>query len=206
MKISAILFISIFLTLSLSAQVRNISERQHFKQSDWEVSTSAALGVRSISFESVENYYSNAENEGYFEISVTTAYYFIDGLAFEPELNFNFFDEVTLSLIANLSYTINIPRKSIYPYFKLGYGVSGFEAYYYYYESSEGLFESLDARVFNAAAGLKVIQSSSFALRLELNYKNFSLSKDMIGPYLEPHELKTSASVLSIKIGGSFLL
>ena len=207
-----VIFITIFLTTSLNAQVKNISDRQKFQQFDWECATSLSIGLSSTSFESSEqNYYGNGNGDSkfYSEISLALGFFILDGLSIEPEIEYNFFsDDATLSLIANVAYTFNIPRKKIYPFIKVGYGISGFAVYrYYYYGGSDGLFESLDAKVINAGAGLKIVQSSSFAMRIELNYKNISYAQTQDDPYdlSYDYEISTNTSVISIKIGGSFL-
>ena len=207
-----VIFITIFLTTSLNAQVKNISDRQKFQQFDWECATSLSIGLSSTSFESSEqNYYGNGNGDSkfYSEISLALGFFILDGLSIEPEIEYNFFsDDATLSLIANVAYTFNIPRKKIYPFIKVGYGISGFTVYrYYYYGGSDGLFESLDAKVINAGAGLKIVQSSSFAMRIELNYKNISYAQTQDDHYdlSYDYEISTNTSVISIKIGGSFL-
>lgn len=210
MKNLIIVFITVFLSTSLSAQIINISERQYFKQFNWEVSGSVSLALCRTSFESTSQYYSNGNNDDNLcaEISVLLGFFIIDGLPIEPELEFNFLPhDAALSLIANVSYTINISRKNIYPFFKIGYGVSGYKYIYdYYQEDSKGLFESLNANVINASAGLKIVQSSSFAMRLELNYKNISYDQTVNTPFTDQYDISTKTSVISIKFGGSFLL
>lgn len=208
----SITFIIIFLTTSLTAQVKNITDRQKFQQFDWECDVAFSIGLSSTSFEkSEQNYYGNGNGDSkfYAEISLALGFFILDGLSIEPELEYNFFpDDATLSLIANVAYTFNIPRKKIYPFIKIGYGISGFTVYrYYYYERSNGLFESLDAKVINTGAGLKIVQSSSFAMRIELNYKNISYSQSQDDSYDLSYDYKisTNTSVLSIKVGGSFL-
>lgn len=207
-----ITFIIILLTTSLTAQVKNISGRQKFQQFDWECAAAFSIGLSSTSFESSEqNYYGNGngDSEFYSEISLALGFFILDGLSIEPEIEYNFFsDDATLSIIANVAYTFNIPRKKIYPFIKVGYGISGFTVYrYYYYGGTNGLFESLDAKVINAGAGLKIVQSSSFAMRIELNYKNISYTQSQDDPYdlSNDYEISTNTSALSIKIGGSFL-
>ena len=209
-----VIFITIFLTTSLNAQVKNISDRQKFQQFDWECATSLSIGLSSTSTESsVQNFYNNNSGNGkfYSEISLALGFFILDGLSIEPEIEYNFFEgDATLSIIGNISYTINIPRKKIYPFFKVGYGISSYTVNRYnYYGGSDGLFESLDAKVINAGAGLKIVQSSSFAMRIELNYKNISYTQFQYDPYYEPYdgpdEISTNTSVISIKIGGSFL-
>jgi hypothetical protein len=212
--------ILIIFSVTLTAQVRDLAERQHFKKSDWEVSTSLALGLSSVSFQSnPPNYYNYRNDEEFYsEIALTLGYFVTDGLSVEPELNYNFFPEdASLSIIINLSYTIHVPKKNVYPFFRIGYGKSGYHTFsnYYYYESvnhnsSDGLFSSLDTELFNAGAGLKFIQSSTFAMRMELNYKYLSSDEDytMYDYYLQTTNsgnVKSKASALSIKFGASFL-
>ena len=200
----------IFLTSSLTAQVKNISDRQKFQQFDWECAASLSIGLSSTSTESsTQNYYGNNSGNGefYSEISLALGFFILDGLSIEPEIEYNFFEgDATLSIIGNISYTINIPRKKIYPFFKVGYGISSYTVYRYgYYGGSNDLFESLDAKIINVGAGLKIVQSSSFAMRLELNYKNISYAQSQDDPYNGPDDISTSTSALSIKFGGSFL-
>ena len=207
-----LLALIVILISSLSAQVRNISERQYFNQFDWEVASSVAIGLSQTTYESTpQNYYGggSGDEQFYSEISISIGFFILEGLSIEPELEYNFFqDDASFSMIANISYTLHIPKKSIYPFFKVGYGKSGFTGYYYGYypENSEGLFESLDANVINTSAGLKIIQSSSFAMILELNCKYITFNQTVSTDYIEPYEVDTKTSSLSIKIGGSFLL
>lgn len=202
----------IFLVSSLSAQVKNISEIQYFRQFDWEVASSFAIGLSKTTYESTsQNYYGNGsgDEQFYSEISLAIGFFILDGLSIEPELDYNFFsDDASFSIIANIAYTLHIPKKSIYPFFKVGYGKSGFTGNYYssYPENSEGLFGALDANVINASAGLKIIQSSSFAMLLELNYKYITFNQTVNTDYAEPYSVDTKTSALSIKIGSSFLL
>ena len=210
----AITFIIILLTTSLTAQVKNISGRQKFQQFDWECAASFSIGLSSTSSESSkQNYYGSNSGNGdfYSEISLALGFFILDGLSIEPEIDYNFFEgDATLSVIGNVSYTINIPRKKIYPFFKIGYGISGYAVNRYnYYGGSNDLFGSLDAKVINAGAGLKIVQSSWFAMRLELNYKYISYTQSQYDPYYassnDLNDITANTSVLSIKIGGSFL-
>jgi hypothetical protein len=210
MKTILVALIIIFVSSS-NAQVKNISERQYFRQFDWEVSTSIALGLSKTSIESTSQYMVNGgrDEEFYSDISLTLGYFLLDGLSLEPELDYHFFpNDASFSLIANLSYTLYIPQKSIYPFFKVGYGKSAYSGsdYGYFEGESEHLLGSLNSKIINAAIGIKIIQSSSFAMKLELNYKYLTSHKNVNEYYVEPYEFDTTTSVLSIKFGGSFLL
>ncbi len=69
--------------------------------------------------------YDNTEKGFYTHLGVSTGYYIINGLSIEPEFNINLFNwEISASLLANLCYTFYLPQKNIYPYLKLGYGLS----------------------------------------------------------------------------------
>jgi hypothetical protein len=210
MKRQTIICLLIFLTPFLTAQVKNLSDRQYFMKFDWEVSSLVAIGIEKATYKSTSEYFynGNRDDEFYSEISLAIGFFILDGLSIEPELDYNFFpNDASFSLIGNISYTISIPRKNIYPFFKLGYGKSGFGSYDngYYTGNSEGLFGSLDAKVINASAGLKIIQSSPMAMKLELNYKYITVHQDITTDYWEPYSTDNSLSALSLKFGISFL-
>ena len=135
MKKILIPYVMIFVTISVNAQVINISERQKFQQFDWECAALFSIGLSSTSSEnSTQSYYSHGSgnDEFYSEISLALGFFILDGLSIEPEIQYNFFSgDATLSVIGNVSYTFNIPGKNIYPFIKIGYGKSGYTAYGY---------------------------------------------------------------------------
>jgi hypothetical protein len=196
MKKSALVFLIFFLTASVTAQVTDLSERQHFEGGDWEALIAVALGLSASSTESSNFYPSYGEDKQFFfELSVTPGFYIIDGLSLEPELDMKLFGTSSLSLIGNISYTFHIPGEEVYPFLRIGFGKSSFMC--------EDSFGSFNSNVFSAGGGLKIIQSASFAVRLEVNYKRFISNRTYY--YTETDNIKYFNSGVGIKFGGSFL-
>lgn len=68
---------------------------------------------------------------------------------------------------------------------------------------------SLDTRVFNAGIGLKFLYTSGMAMKLEINYKNYSYStSNSYGDqyYHSSSNVDGDMNVLSLSIGFSILL
>ena len=112
------------------------------------------------------------------------------------------FEGFSVSMLGNLCYTFYFPQKNIFPYLKLGYGMSNNG------NNSNGLFESLDFKTLNAGAGLKYMYFSSLALKMEINYRNLSGSNtnsysDQYSSSSTKYEITTS--VISISVGISIL-
>jgi hypothetical protein len=214
-KICFILTIFLIIT-SDYAQVNEKSERQFYKQGDWEFGFSSNIGSRSeqtkgtsISYYSYDNSqyfytYDYTEKGPYLNLGVSIGFYLLNGLSIEPELNLNSYAEgFSASILGNLCYTIYLQQKNIYPYLKLGYGLSSDP------ENSDGLFEPLDFKTINAGAGLKFKYSLTMAFRIEMNYRNINGShtysySDQYSSNSTNYEITTS--IISFSLGISILL
>jgi len=216
MRKIVLLLISLLITYSSSAQVKEIKGRQSFNQGDFEISFYTNLGKYSSSTKEISTYsgsqpYESSYSDGsiYLQVGASVGYYILNGWSIEPELDINLsFDGTSTSLLGNLCYTFYIPRKNIYPYIKLGYGLSNYHAGHYS-NNSEGLFESLDYKTLNAGAGLKFKYSSGLALRMEINYRNLSGSNSYYYSdqyYSTSNKSETTISIISLAIGISVLL
>lgn len=213
--------------MCIHPQVREIESRSYFKQGDVEFNFSTNLGVgfsTSNVFQTTQNFfpydssyneYSYNYSDRRFNLLFTTSigYCVIDGLTIEPELDINLItdDETSISVIGNLTYNFNISKKSIYPFIKVGYGLSNYNNnnYYYYGYANESSGSSLDTRVINAGAGLKILYSSGMALKLEINFKNFnySTSDSYSNEYSQStYKIDSDMNVISLSIGFSILL
>ena len=195
-----ILILSIFLIITSSyAQVDEKSERKFYKQGNWEFGFALNIGGSSEKTKETSTYnsytYDYTEKGFYTHLSVSTGYYIINGLSIEPEFNINLYSwEISASLLGNLCYTFYLPQKNIYPYLKLGYGLST-------EPGSSSLFESLDIKTINAGVGIKLINSSGMAFRVEINYRNLT------GSYTDYYyTYDTTTSAISISFGASILL
>lgn len=187
------------------AQVSEKSERKFYKQGDWEFGFSLNIGGSSEQTKQTSTYsdgssqysytYDYTEKGFYTHLGVSIGYYIINGLSIEPEFDLNLYNwEISVSLLSNLCYTFYLPQKNIYPYLKLGYGLST-------EPGSSNLFEFLDINTINAGVGIKLNYSSGMAFRMEINYRNLIGSN--IGYY---SNYDTITSVISISFGASILL
>lgn len=204
-----IIFIVLILSMNLYPQVREIKSRSYFKQGDIEANFSTNLGAGFPSFESSESnqYYSEYDSRPFiFLITASIGICVFDGLEAEPEFDLNLITdaEISTSILVNVTYNFNIPRKNIYPFLKLGYGISNYQndGYYYYLDRDN----SMDTGVFNAGGGLKLVYSSGMAMKLEINYRRYSYSNSYTDYYDQnSYETDTLVEALSFSIGYSIL-
>lgn len=219
-----IILIVLFLIANLFPQVREIKSISFLSQGDFEVNFSTSLGAAFSRYHSTNtdksfNFYDStystntysSDHSGrdfLFLLSASIGYYFIDGLSFEPELEINLIssDEISVSILANLTYNIRTSSNKVIPYIKLGYGLGNYLTDYNYYGGSSD--NSLDTKVFNAALGIKLAYTPWSVMRLELNYKYFSNSNSYSysDPYIQTSiETESSIDALSIAFGYSIL-
>ena len=198
-RIIRVLAISLLIT-SGYAQVNEKPERQFYKQGDWEFRYSSNIG--SISIQTIDpTYYNYEENGIYLNIGIATGFYIINGLSIEPELDINLCSEgLSLSVLGNLCYTFYIPQKNIYPYVKLGYGVSNDP------KNTEDLFENLDFKTVNAGAGVKFMYFPDMAFVAEINYRNLSGSTTFYQGTPDSYTTESTSSIIAVLVGISILL
>ena len=193
--------LAIFLIITSGyAQVNEKPERQFYKQGDWEFRYSSNIG--SISIQTIDpTYYNHTESGIYLNLGVATGFYIINGLSIEPELDINLCSEgLSLSVLGNLCYSFYIPQKNIYPYLKLGYGVSNDP------KNTEDLFENLDFKTVNAGAGVKFMYFPDMAFVAEINYRNLSGSNTFYQGTPDAYTTESTSSIISVLVGISILL
>jgi opacity protein-like surface antigen len=215
------IFISaLLLAINIHSQVREIESRSCFKQGDFEFNFSLNLGAGFTSFQNSENnegsyYNDHGERPFIFLLSAAIGYCVIDGLAVEPEFDINLITDAEMSttILLNATYNFNIPKKSIYPFIKLGYGISNFRSDYYYYDYNSN-DNSLSTGVVNIGAGLKIAYSSGMALKLEINYKRYDHSSSYTYYYYNQStyeeetrtaDLNTTVDAITLSIGYSIM-
>ena len=198
-RIIRVLAISLLIT-SGYAQVNEKPERQFYKQGDWEFRYSSNIG--SISIQTIDpTYYNHTESGIYLNLGVATGFYIINGLSIEPELDINLCSEgLSLSVLGNLCYSFYIPQKNIYPYLKLGYGVSNDP------KNTEDLFENLDFKTINAGAGVKFMYFPDMAFVAEINYRNLSGSTTFYQGTPDSYTTESTSSIIAVLVGISILL
>ena len=198
-RIIRVLAISLLIT-SGYAQVNEKPERQFYKQGDWEFRYSSNIG--SIGIQTIDpTYYNHTESGIYLNIGIATGFYIINGLSIEPELDINLCSEgLSLSVLGNLCYSFYIPQKNIYPYVKLGYGVSNDP------KNTDELFAKLDFKTINASAGVKFMYFRGMAFITEINYRNLSGSNTFYEGTPDSYTIESTSSIISVLVGISILL
>ena len=147
------------------------------------------------------NNYEYTESGIYLNIGIATGFYIINGLSIEPELDINFCSEgLSLSVLGNLCYTFYIPQKNIYPYVKLGYGVSNDP------KNTDDLFRNIDFKTINAGAGVKFMYFPGMAFITEINYRNLSGSYTFYQGTPDSYTTESTSSIISVLVGISILL
>lgn len=197
------------LTILTSAQVRRIADRENFASGDLELGISSNTGVYDKEtnggndFVGYYNY--NQGREFYFSLNAYGGYYFLDGLSFGPEIGIDLSNDGAIYIIGNLSYTFNSSSRSFYPYVKAGYGVTDVSNHS---GDGKGLFGSLNYSLLNFGLGVKILQSSNFALIIEVNYKNIKGSDSVEQYYPEPYSMTydTKIEILTFSFGSALAL
>ena len=222
---TAVFLTILIVTLPIYSQVIEVGSPGRFKQGDLDFGISANLGIgfsnininstseRYYSYDTVFYKYNRSDSHRPLNLilSATIGYYIIDGLAFEPELDLNFiFDaDASISLSGNISYNFNSPTEKSHPFIRLGYGVSNYYRGYSSWYEKDTESNSLDTKVFTVGAGYKLLTSSNFSMKVEINYKNFSHSTsrsgaDEQGKYLS--ESEEDMDLVSLSFGFSVFL
>lgn len=161
-----------------------------FHKGNWELNFSASIGnlstTKSSSSSGAYSSYSGEKTESmfYVQLGVIPAYFFTDGLSFEPEINLliqnqeGVDNKPALSFLGNLSYTFNIPNKKFAPFIRAGYGISNSVQIPAVIGGLGRVSDKLDVGVLNAGAGIKILVSEKILIRTELNYRRYSYGID----------------------------
>lgn len=152
-----------------------------FHKGSWELNFTGSLGSIESSAEYSSSYFSGEESESrkYFELGITPAYYLIDALSIEPEINIFALEKSQPSFLflGNLAYTFKIKNSNVYPFLRAGYGISNSIQIPVNRDISR-MSNSLDIGILNLGGGIKVSLSESVLLRTELNYRKFTYTND----------------------------
>lgn len=153
-----------------------------FKQASWELNFTGSLGSIESTVESSSSYYyyysgSDSESRTYLQLGIIPAYYLIDGLAIEPEINMLAVEtqKPAFLLIGNLAYTINLESARIFPFIRAGYGITN-SLQIPVNGNLNRMSNDMDIGVLNFGAGLKTLLTENILLRTEINYRKFSYS------------------------------
>ena len=126
----SMLVVTIILLLCMSSKAQNPEKKSFaFTKGSWELNLSGDMGSQTSKSEYESSGYSeeNSSDLTYFQLHIIPGYFLIDGLSFEPELDFLFAEEnkPSYSLIPMLSYTYLLPNNpKLALYVRGGYGLT----------------------------------------------------------------------------------
>jgi opacity protein-like surface antigen len=177
-----------------------------FKQASWELNFTGSLGSIESQSEYSSSYYyysdSNSESHKYFQLGIIPAYYLVDGLAIEPEINMFAVEteKPAFLLLGNLAYTVNIKNSKLFPFIRAGYGITN-SLQIPVNGNLIRITSDMDIGVLNLGAGLKTLLTESILLRTEINYRKFSYSDEGTG-----YKYSMNISSIALVFGFSVLL
>ena len=166
------------------AQVDDSSRTGIFNKGDWELNFSASIGnlttTRSSSSSGMYGSSSDSKSSSmfYVQLGVIPAYFLTDGLSIEPEINVliqsqeGVDSKPSLSFLANLSYTFNLPEKKFAPFIRIGYGISNSIQIPAVIGGLGRVSDELEVKILNAGAGFKFLISQNL-----INQNRVKLSK-----------------------------
>jgi len=149
------------------------------------------------------------DSHSYFFLTGSVGYYLTDGLSLEPQ--FGLFAEKNSppaeTILLNLSYTVEIPRSIVAPFFRAGYGIGNAFSYPFYGNIPSYSSDKWDVNVWTAGVGLKIAVKEDIILKTEVNYRQESLTVDVPAYYsISPTSYTMKESSFAFLIGFSVLL
>jgi hypothetical protein len=178
-----------------------------FTKGSWELNFSGDMGSMSSTTKNESAGYSSeySSDHTYFQLHLIPGYFLIDGLSFEPELDFLFVEDSkpSYSLIPILSYTYLIPSNpNLAIYVRGGYGLTNS---YNYFGALLRQSSDLDIEVINVGAGIKILATENFCIRTEINYRRSSNTEG--NPTNNPsYSITQTLSNIRVLFGLSLLL
>lgn len=179
-----------------------------FKQGDVELSFFGNMG----SFESkstTSGLYGDtySDSRKYITISFASGYFIIDGLSLEPEVKWIAVEKTSPAfyLLGNISYTHLLPESKVGLFARVGYGVSNSILAPIFGGIIIRNSDKLDICTFNAGAGTKYLVHEHVALRVEINYKSQSWSREETY-WGTTTKYETSNTDIGLLLGFSILL
>ena len=108
-------------------------------------------------------------------LALRPGYYFLDGVAFEPEFVWTAYElgPPSFNLSANLAFNLQIPNSQIMPFVLGGYGFGNAVPAPVAQGSVVQVSPDFDVQNLNLGAGLKVFPANQFAVRIEYRYQRF---------------------------------
>ena len=195
------------LSLGILAVVSLTSVRAQFQQGDVELALSGTVGAWSTSYTFGQQ--TNSESRNVLMLGITTGYFLTDGFSVEPEFVFMAVEKQSPghSILANVSYTYFGAESKVAPFVRVGYGISNSFSFMGNQSFLSRVSDKLDVTVLQAGGGIKVLVATGAAIRLELNYKNQSFTREDPGFFGSgSFETKMGNTYVGLLVGLSVLL
>lgn len=201
-----IVFLSAFFISSFNyGQTDDSTQAVIFNKGDWELNFSVSIGNLTSTRSSTAYYIGEMSTSlFYIQLGVIPAYFFTDGLSFEPEINLLIQNQEgadnkpTLSFLGNLSYSFNIANKKFAPFIRAGYGISNSIQMPSVIGGLFRVSDKLDVGIMNAGAGLKILLSEHVLFRTEINFRRYSYKYESSSLYLQYSSDYTISSISGI--------
>jgi hypothetical protein len=150
-----------------------------FTKGSKEISVSGSLGSYTYTRKSPGGSSSSRDYQ-YFTVYLSPGYYITNGLSVEPEVAYLFQKDNTPAqfYLLNLSYTARLGEGKTGLFFRAGYGMGNSMIFTGNNDIPLQLTKSMDVKIINAGAGLKVLLNENVLARIELNYRVNSYSDD----------------------------
>ena len=177
LRIKSLLVVIIICLFSVNIKAQATEKVNYaFLKGSWELNLSGDMGsmTSKTKIESAGSSNEISSDYTYFQLHIIPGYFLIDGLSFEPELDFLFVEDSkpSYSLIPILSYTYLIPSNpNLAIYIRGGYGLTNSYNHFGALLRQSG---DLDIGVINVGAGLKILATENFCIRTEINYRRSS--------------------------------
>lgn len=205
LRLISILLICVF-TISNFAQTK-----YQFSQGKWELSLSGSVGSMKMESEYKSSFSSsirtNSDSRTYFQLNVSPAYFVIEGLSVEPEIDFLLMEggKPAFLFLGNVSYSIFLENSFIAPFVRAGYGISNSVAFPFQPGFISRVSNKLDVPILNIGVGLKLAVAENVLIRTELNYRSLSYTANYSG-YNNISSNKYTYSFITMLFGFSVLL
>jgi len=180
-----------------------------FKQKDVELSLSGSFNSWKTS--STGSGQTNSSERTIGILSGSAGYFVVDGLSLEGEVGIVAVEDEDAAqyVLAGISYTSLSPGSNIAPFVHAGYGISNAVQYPMLGGAPMKITDEMDVKVLNLGGGLKYLVNPWAALRLELNYRTHSWSREnTYYGYSSPYTSKTDYQYanLGVMLGFAVLL
>lgn len=185
--------------------------KYQFSQGKWELGLSGSVGSLKMESEYKSSLSSsiktNSDSRTFFQLNVTPAYFVMEGLSVEPEIDFLLMEggKPAYLFLGNVSYSMFLENSFLAPFVRAGYGISNSVVFPFQPGFINRVSNKLDVPILNLGAGLKLAVTENVLIRTELNYRSLSYKTNYLS-YNTISNYKYTYSFITMLFGFSVLL